>query len=169
MAVAFIPKETHGTETRVAGTPDTVKALVKAGLQVQVQSGAGSSAGFPDDEFTAAGASIVTDAAAARGGADLVLGIHVPPPAECKQLKRGAMLVCGMQPLLQLDSVAALRDAGVQAFAMDLMPRITRAQKMDILSPQATCGGYQAVLLAAVHLPKLFPLMMTAAGTITPA
>jgi NAD(P) transhydrogenase subunit alpha len=167
MAVAFIPKEAHVEETRVAGTPDTVKALIKAGLQVQVEAGAGLAAGYPDQDYTDAGAEIVADGATARAQADLSIAIR--PPEDASNFKRGGILVCGLQPLLQLPLVQSLASAGVTVFAMDLMPRITRAQKMDILSSQATAAGYQAVLMAAVQLPRLFPLLMTAAGTIKPA
>ena len=167
MAVAFIPKEAHAEETRVAGTPDTVKALIKAGLQVQVEAGAGLAAGYPDQGYADAGAEIVADGATARAQADLSIAIR--PPEDASNFKRGGILVCGLQPLLQLPLVQSLASAGVTVFAMDLMPRITRAQKMDILSSQATAAGYQAVLMAAVQLPRLFPLLMTAAGTIKPA
>ncbi len=167
MAVAFIPKETHAEESRVAGTPDTVKALSKAGLQVQVESNAGLAAGYTDQHYSDEGATIVADGLAARSEADLTIAIR--PPDDASNFKPGAILVCGLQPLLHLELVRALADAKVTVFAMDLMPRITRAQKMDILSSQATAGGYQAVLMAAVKLPRFFPLLMTAAGTIKPS
>jgi NAD(P) transhydrogenase subunit alpha len=167
MPVVFVPKETEPGETRVAAIPETVKGLIKLGLQVEVERGAGLSAGFSDSEFADAGASLVGDDARSR--ADFVLGIQCPDAARAKAQKQGSILVCSLQPAMNLPAVAAMRDAKVTAMGLEFMPRITRAQKMDILSSQATCGGYQAVLLAAVHLPKLFPLMMTAAGTITPA
>ncbi|MEY4829780.1 MAG: hypothetical protein RLZZ562_1576 [Planctomycetota bacterium] len=167
MPVVFVPKETEPGETRVAAIPETVKGLIKLGLQVEVERGAGLSAGFSDSEFADAGASLVGDDARSR--ADLVLGIQCPDDVRAKAQKPGSILVCSLQPAMNLPAVAAMRDSKVTAMGLEFMPRITRAQKMDILSSQATCGGYQAVLLAAVHLPKLFPLMMTAAGTITPA
>ena len=167
MPVVFVPKETEPGETRVAAIPETVKGLIKLGLQVEVERGAGLSAGFSDSEFADAGASLVGDDARSR--ADFVLGIQCPDAARAKAQKQGSILVCSLQPAMNLPAVTAMRDAKVTAMGLEFMPRITRAQKMDILSSQATCGGYQAVLLAAVHLPKLFPLMMTAAGTITPA
>jgi NAD(P) transhydrogenase subunit alpha len=167
MPVVFVPKETEPGETRVAAIPETVKGLIKLGLQVEVERGAGLSAGFSDSEFADAGASLVGDDARSR--ADFVLGIQCPDAARAKAQKQGSILVCSLQPAMNLPAVVAMRDAKVTAMGLEFMPRITRAQKMDILSSQATCGGYQAVLLAAVHLPKLFPLMMTAAGTITPA
>jgi NAD(P) transhydrogenase subunit alpha len=120
-----------------------------------------------DAEFEAAGAKLVD--ASARGSADLVLGIAAPTPEQAKAQRAGSILICTLAPGMHLDTIAALRDAKVSAMGLEFMPRITRAQKMDILSSQATCGGYQAVLLAASQLPKMFPLMMTAAGTITPA
>ncbi len=168
MVVALVPKESNA-ETRVACTPGVVKQLVKWGFEVQVEKGAGAAAGFTDEEFRGAGAKLANDIAAARGEADLVLGIRPPGQDSVSNLKKGAILICGLQPLLNLPLVKALAKAGVTTFAMDLMPRISRAQKMDVLSSQANIAGYQAVLLAASALPKMFPLMMTAAGTITPA
>ena len=167
MVVIFVPKESAAGETRVAATPETVKGMLKQSLAVQVERGAGLAAGFPDADYEQAGATLV--GADARAAADLVLGIQVPTPELCSQQKAGSLLVCTLTPGNALDSIRALRDAKVTAIGLEFMPRITRAQKMDILSSQASCGGYQAVLLAAAQLPKMFPLMMTAAGTITPA
>jgi NAD(P) transhydrogenase subunit alpha len=167
MAVIFVPKESEPGETRVAAVPETVKGMVKIGLQVQVERGAGATAGFQDAEYEAAGARLVD--AAARGTADLVLGVQTPSPEQAAAQKAGSLLICTLVPSLRLPAIDALRRAKVTAMGLEFMPRITRAQKMDVLSSQATCGGYQAVLLAAVHLPKMFPLMMTAAGTLTPA
>ena len=167
MVVIFVPKESAAGETRVAAIPETVKGMLKMSLTVQVERGAGLAAGFADADYEQAGASLVD--AGARSTADIVLGVQVPPPDTCAQQKAGSMLVCTLTPGIALDSIRALRDAKVTAIGLEFMPRITRAQKMDILSSQASCGGYQAVLLAAVHLPQMFPLMMTAAGTITPA
>ena len=167
MPVVFVPKETEPGETRVAAIPETVKGLIKLGLQVEIERGAGLSAGFSDSEYAEAGATLVGDDARSR--ADFVLGIQAPDADRARQQKAGSILVCSLQPGMNLPAIAAMRDGKVTAMGLEFMPRITRAQKMDILSSQATCGGYQAVLLAAVHLPKLFPLMMTAAGTITPA
>ncbi len=167
MAVIFVPKETDPGETRVSAIPETVKGMVKLGLEVQFERGAGSAAGFPDADYEAAGAVPVD--AGARAAADLVLGIQAPTPEQARAQRAGSILICTLTPGLRLPTIAALRDAKVSAMGLEFMPRITRAQKMDILSSQATCGGYQAVLLAAVHLPKMFPLMMTAAGTLTPA
>ena len=168
MVSVFVPRETAAGEARVAAVPETVQKMVKAGLSVSVQSGAGAAAGFPDSEYESAGAAIASDAGG-LGGADLVVRVLPPSEDEVRSMKRGAALICSLQPLQQLPLVRALADAGVTTFALDLMPRITRAQKMDILSSQATVAGYQAVLMAAVALPKMFPLLMTAAGTLTPA
>ncbi len=167
MVVTFVPRETAAGETRVSAVPESVKGLQKLGLQVQVERGAGVAAGFPDADYEAAGAVLVD--AAARATADVVLGVQVPTPDQVHAQKAGSLAICTLTPGAALASVKAMRDGKVTAMGLEFMPRITRAQKMDILSSQATCGGYQAVLLAAVHLPKLFPLMMTAAGTITPA
>ncbi|MBL8731372.1 MAG: Re/Si-specific NAD(P)(+) transhydrogenase subunit alpha [Planctomycetes bacterium] len=167
MVVIFVPKEPAPGETRVAAIPETVKGMLKLGQQVQIERGAGVPAGFQDSDFQAAGATLVD--AAAIASADIVLAVNAPPPDRVKAMKAGAILICSLTPTSRLDTVVAARDAKVTSMALELMPRITRAQKMDILSSQATCSGYQAVLLAAVHLPKMFPLMMTAAGTLTPA
>jgi H+-translocating NAD(P) transhydrogenase subunit alpha len=167
MVVIFVPKESAVGETRVAAVPETVKGMQKLGLSMQVERGAGAAAGFLDADYEAAGATLVE--ASARSRADMVLGVQTPPPEHCSHQRAHSYLICTLMPGMNLPSMRALRDAKVTTIGMEFMPRITRAQKMDILSSQATCGGYQAVLLAAVHLPKMFPLMMTAAGTLTPA
>ena len=167
MTVIFVPKEPAAGETRVSAVPETVKAMVKQGFQVAVEHGAGAHAGFPDADYEAAGASLCGPDM--RASADMVLGINAPTVDQARAQKAGSLLVCSLLPGQNLPVVAALRDARVTAMALEFMPRITRAQKMDILSSQATCAGYQAVLLAAAKLPKMFPLLMTAAGTITPA
>lgn len=171
MTAVFVPRETHPGELRVAMVPDSVKALVKHGLQVLVQADAGEAAGFVDAAYRDAGAEIVADAKAGYGKADLVLRVRPPKLGtdEVAALRPGTTLVCSLQPLQALKLVRALADAKINCFSLDLMPRITRAQKMDILSSQATAAGYQAVLIAAVALPKMFPLLMTAAGTVKPA
>lgn len=167
MVVIFVPKESATGETRVAATPETVKGMKKLSVTVQVERGAGLASGFPDTAYEEAGATLVDGDA--RKTADIVLGIQIPTPELCSAQKASAMLICTLTPGNALDSIKALRDAKVTAVGLEFMPRITRAQKMDILSSQATCGGYRAVLLASVHLPKMFPLLMTAAGTIKPA
>jgi NAD(P) transhydrogenase subunit alpha len=171
MSTVLVPQESLPGETRVAATPDTVKRFVQAGLQVSVEAGAGADAGFPDDAFAAAGARMLAQCQdpVAWGAADLVLKVQPPTPAEAKLLKRGAVLVAVITPAQNLAVVEALRAAGVTTLALDLVPRISRAQSMDVLSSQATIAGYKAVLLGATHLPKLCPLLMTAAGTVRPA
>ena len=163
---AYIPKEVAPGESRVAATPETVKQMVKAGLTVAVQTGAGSSAYFNDDAYAESGAEMVDDGWAE---ADLVLKVAPPTEEEAAKLKKGAAIIGFLSPYDRHALVRSLRDAEVSSFAMELVPRITRAQKMDALSSQASIAGYKAVLLAAAELPKYFPLLMTAAGTIKPA
>ncbi|GAB4136085.1 MAG: Re/Si-specific NAD(P)(+) transhydrogenase subunit alpha [Planctomycetota bacterium] len=167
MTVVFVPKEMAPGETRVAAIPETVKGMAKLGLEVQVERGAGALSGYADEEFQGAGASLVGPEG--RKTADIVFGVLPPTPEQAREMKAGSILISSLVPSLNLDTVRALAEAKVTAMALDLMPRITRAQKMDILSSQASCAGYQAVLIAAAALPKMFPLMMTAAGTLTPA
>ncbi len=168
MPTLFVPKESTPGETRVAAVPDTVRRLVKLGLAVQIQSGAGDAAGFLDARFAEAGATLVPDAGAAAQ-ADVVARLNPPTVAEADAMKPGAVLVSFLWPVARPDVVAALARRGVTAFAMDRIPRISRAQSMDALSSQANIAGYKAALLAADALPRLMPLLMTAAGTITPA
>ena len=167
MSQAFVPRETRAGETRVAATPDTVKRLAKTGISVCVEKGAGDAAGFLDAAYAAAGAELV--GAEAWETADLILKVAPPTEEEAGRPKQGAVLVAVIQPSTHLDVVTRLRETGVTTLAMDLVPRITRAQSMDVLSSQATVGGYKAVLLGASHLKKLCPLLMTAAGTVPPA
>lgn len=170
MVVVFAPRETLPHEKRVAATPDTVKSLHRQGVEVLMEADAGLAAGFPDADYVAAGAKIVPQAKDGYGAADLVVKVRPPQEGgEVSALKAGTILISSLQPTTRLSLVRALAEAKVTTFAMDLMPRITRAQKMDILSSQATVAGHQAVLMAAAALPKMFPLMMTAAGTLTPA
>jgi NAD(P) transhydrogenase subunit alpha len=165
MALLYVPRETEPGETRVAATPETVKGYIRQGFEVAVEKDAGLASGFRDAEYEAVGARI----ADALGEADLVLTVRTPAVDRIGRMKQGALLATGLIPNQQVAAVAALRDAKVTAFGMELIPRITRAQKMDVLSSQATCAGYQAVLLAAATLPRFFPLLMTAAGTIKPS
>jgi NAD(P) transhydrogenase subunit alpha len=148
----------------VAVSPETVKRLVKAGLAVQVEAGAGESAGMLDADFEKAGASIGGD-----WSADLVLKVATPTTEEIGRMKEGAVLVSHVLPAAFPGEVEALRARKISTLAMDLVPRITRAQAMDALSSQATVAGYKAVLLGAVEMKKLCPLLMTAAGTVPPA
>ena len=162
-----VPKESLAGERRVAIVPETARGLVKGGIQVLVEAGAGASAFFSDAAYMDAGAN-VTDAATAFAG-DAVLKVQPPTPDEVGQLREGAVLISFLQPASSADVVAALAKRKVSAFSLDLVPRISRAQSMDALSSQAGIAGYKAVLLAANHLPKFFPLLMTAAGTVAPA
>jgi NAD(P) transhydrogenase subunit alpha len=151
----------------VALVPETVSKLRDAGLEVRVERGAGEAAGFPDASYAEAGADLV-DPGTAASGAEIVARVAPPSAEEVGALAPGTVLVGFLQPLTDPDGIARLRDRGVVAFAMESIPRITRAQPMDALSSQATVGGYKAVLLAADRVPKLFPMLMTAAGTIAP-
>jgi len=172
MVNVFIPKERRRGETRVAATPETVKKMVKAGLEVTVERGAGADSFFQDAEYETAGARLVDDAAAARAVADAVLTVTTPEAADVADAaaqKPGSLLIGFLAPHRNLDLVRALAERKISALAMELVPRITRAQSMDALSSQANIAGYKAVLLAALRLPKYFPLLMTAAGTIKPA
>jgi NAD(P) transhydrogenase subunit alpha len=171
MPILFVPRESLSGETRVAVSPETAKRYVAAGLAVSVEAGAGVEAGFVDAAYERAGAASVpaVQAAAAWGQADLVLKVQPPTPAEAARLKSGAVLAALILPAQNLPAVAVLRERGVTTLALDLLPRISRAQSMDVLSSQATIAGYKAVLLGATHMPKICPLLMTAAGTVTPA
>ncbi|MEB2401258.1 MAG: Re/Si-specific NAD(P)(+) transhydrogenase subunit alpha [Alcaligenaceae bacterium] len=161
-----IPRESLAGETRVAATPETVKKYVSAKHTVLVERGAGESAFFPDAAYEQAGAQLV-DAAQALAS-DLVLKVRSPQASELAQMKKGAVLI-GMLDPFNREGLAALAQAGVTAFALEAAPRITRAQSLDVLSSQANLAGYKAVLLAANHYGRLFPMMMTAAGTLKAA
>ncbi len=171
MTIVFVPKETRADETRVAASPETVRRLAKRGLTVRVEAGAGAAAAMTDDAFSAAGAEIVRDAEAASawGQAQLVLKVAAPSADEARRLAQDSILVGTIVPSTELEVVRLLSEGGVTTLAMDLIPRISRAQSMDVLSSQATVAGYKAVLLGATHLKKLCPLLMTAAGTLPPA
>lgn len=167
----FVPREQRPGETRVAATPETVKKLIKEGLEIAVESGAGRSAFFPDDDYAAAGATLVEEGAvdAAWGDADLVATVTGPPAERARRMKAGSVLVGLLAPHAEDELIRALAEARVSALAMELVPRISRAQSMDALSSQASIAGYKAVILAAHRLPRYFPLLMTAAGTVPPA
>ena len=162
-------KERHAFETRVAATPDTVKKLVALGLSVAIETGAGLSAAISDADFSAAGAEIVPDAAAALNGAEILFAVQMPAPDIRSLMARGMLLVCTAGALGSSDLVPALAQAGIDTVAMELLPRITRAQSMDILSSQANLAGYRAVIESAATFERGFPMMMTAAGTVPPA
>ena len=167
MTILFVAKESLPGETRVAAVPDTVKRFVKAGLTVRVESGAGAAARIPDEAFAAVGAELCE--AGAAGEADLVAKVQPPTAEELGRYRAGAVVVSFAWAAFHHDLVREACERKVTWLAMDLVPRISRAQSMDALSSQATVAGYKAVLLAASHLPKLCPLLMTAAGTVPPA
>ena len=170
-----IPKERRPGERRVAATPETVRKLVALGAEVAVETGAGAGAAIPDGDFTEAGAQVAGDAAAALGEADLVFKVQRPlgrgdeGADEVAMMKRGAVLVAMLAPYADRPLLDALAGAGITAFAMELMPRISRAQSMDVLSSQSNLAGYKAVLDATNEFGRALPMMMTAAGTIAPA
>ncbi len=164
-----VPKETTPGEQRVALVPADVGRLVKAGLTVRVQAGAGVAAHYSDAAYEKAGATVVADAAALVGSADAVLKVQPPTVAEAGLLKDGALLICFLQPARDAKVAQALAARNVAVLSMDLVPRSTRAQVMDALSSQATVSGYRAALLGAQTLPKFLPMLTTAAGTIPPA
>ena len=174
MKIAVL-KERRPNEARVAASPETVKKLKALGLDIVVESGAGLGAAVTDEAFTAAGATIAPDAKAALADADIVLKVQRPLLAaeggadELALLKRGALLFAILNPHADRAAVTAYAAAGVNAFAMEFMPRITRAQVMDVLSSQANLAGYKAVVDAASEYRRGFPMMMTAAGTVQPA
>jgi NAD(P) transhydrogenase subunit alpha len=162
-----IPKERRPDERRVAASPDTAKRLKDMGHEILVEQGAGAGASFTDAAYAAAGATLV-DAGTALA-AEIVLKVQAPLSDETGKMKKGAVLIGMLQPLQNKDQVAAYAKAGITAFAMELVPRITRAQAMDVLSSQANLAGYKAVLDAADVFGRAMPMMMTAAGTIAPA
>ncbi|HEY1614928.1 MAG TPA: Re/Si-specific NAD(P)(+) transhydrogenase subunit alpha [Rhizomicrobium sp.] len=164
-----ILKERRAGEARVAATPDTVKKLKGLSLDVTVETGAGERATFADADYVAAGAVIAPDSAAALRDADLVLKVRSPDASEIAQLKSGAILIGLLAPYTEKDAITALAARGVNAFAMEFLPRISRAQAMDVLSSQANLAGYKAVIDAAAQFGRAMPMMMTAAGTIAPA
>ncbi|MFM2445002.1 MAG: hypothetical protein RJB09_2188 [Pseudomonadota bacterium] len=164
-----IPAETEANETRVAATPDSIKKLIALGATVVVQSGAGMSSGITDPDYVAAGATLAGTAAEALADADLVLKVRRPAAAELSDYKRGASVIATMDPYGHEEAVAAMAEAGVNAFAMEFMPRITRAQVMDVLSSQANLAGYRSVIDGAAEYGRALPMMMTAAGTVPAA
>ncbi len=167
--IIAIPKERRAGETRVAASAETVKKLKGLGLDVVVETGAGASAFFSDADYSAAGATIAPDAASALKNADIVLKVRGPTAEEIGAMKRGAILAALLSPATEKENAAKLAEAGVDAFAMEFLPRISRAQAMDVLSSQANLAGYKAVIDAAAQFGRAMPMMMTAAGTIAPA
>jgi NAD(P) transhydrogenase subunit alpha len=164
-----VPAEADKVETRVAATPETVKKFIGLGAEVTVQAGAGAGSRITDAEFEAAGATIAKTAAATGKDADIILRVRRPGEADLKTYKRGALVIAAMDPYGHEADVKAMGAAGVAAFAMEFMPRISRAQAMDVLSSQANLAGYQAVIDAASEYGRALPMMMTAAGTVPAA
>jgi NAD(P) transhydrogenase subunit alpha len=164
-----VPRETHPGETRAPLTPDSAAKLVKLGAQVEVEAGLGLAAGFPDEGYTKAGATLATDRKALVASGDIVLRLRKPPIEEIAWLKKGAVHVSLLDPFNEKELVNKFAECGVSAISMEFIPRSTRAQKMDVLSSQANLGGYEAVILAARYSNKIFPMMTTAAGTILPS
>ncbi len=162
MKIAIVA-EVDPTEPRVAATPDTVKKIVALGAEVAVEPGAGKKSGVLDADYAAAGATVAADAAR---GADIVLKVRRPAESELASYKQGALVIAIMDPYGNEAALAAMARAGITAFAMELMPRITRAQVMDVLSSQANLAGYRAVVDAAAEYGRALPMMMTAAGTV---
>ena len=161
-----VAKEIDPAEPRVAASPDTVKKFKALGVEVAVEPGAGIKSGLPDSEFTAAGATVSADAVK---DADIVIKVKRPEASELGQYKHGALVIAIMDPYGNEAALKTMADAGVSAFAMELMPRITRAQVMDVLSSQANLAGYRSVIEAAEAFGRAFPMMMTAAGTVPAA
>ena len=170
-----VPKEIVPGEHRVALVPDVAGKLGREGVSVRLEAGAGTPAGFPDDLYAAAGVEVQTDTSALWGSADAILKIHRPiqnadlGKNEVELMRRGAILIAVFQPLVNHDVVRSLARHNVTSFSLDLLPRITRAQPMDVLSAMSTVAGYKAVLMGAGALGKFFPMLVTAAGTLVPA
>jgi H+-translocating NAD(P) transhydrogenase subunit alpha len=164
-----VPKESAPGERRVALVPEIVKKLTDTGFGLSVETGAGAGASFSDRAYEEAGASIVSSAEELLSQADAVVKVQKPSNEEIELLREGSILIAFLQPLTDRDGIERLGRRGVIGFALESVPRITRAQPMDALSSQATVSGYKAVLLAAERLPRFFPMLMTAAGTVAPA
>ena len=169
MARIAVTRERRDGETRVAATPETVKKLAGLGFSITVEAGAGVGASFPDADYQAAGAELAKSAAEALKTADVLLKVRGPSPEEIKALKSGAIVIALLNPHQDKATLEALAKKGASAFAMEFVPRITRAQVMDALSSQANLAGYRAVLEAAEVYDRVLPMMMTAAGTVAPA
>jgi NAD(P) transhydrogenase subunit alpha len=167
--VIGIPQETDLLETRATLVPFSVERLVKKGAVVEIEAGMGAKAGFPDEAYAAVGASIVSDRNALLSRADLVIKIRKPAIEDITLLKPGAIHISFLDPFRETELIESLMKQQVSAISLEMIPRTTKAQKMDVLSSQASLAGYVAVILASERLPKIFPLMMTPAGTISPA
>jgi H+-translocating NAD(P) transhydrogenase subunit alpha len=162
-----VPKEIREGEKRVALVPDIINKLTRLGYEVSIESGAGTHSQATDDDFKIAGATVVNGDV--LKDADVVLSVSPLTPAQMSSLKKGALTISFLSPVTAVDSIEAAATAGVTAFSLELVPRISRAQSMDALTSQALCAGYRAVLVGAEMSPRFFPLLMTAAGTVTPA
>jgi H+-translocating NAD(P) transhydrogenase subunit alpha len=169
MAVIAVTKERRAGETRVAATPETVKKLTAAGFSVVVETGAGLTASYPDADYEAAGATLAKTSKDAIGKADILFKVRGPEADEIKALKAGAIVAATLNPYMERATLDALAKQGATAFAMEFVPRITRAQVMDVLSSQANLAGYRAVIEAAEAYGRAMPMMMTAAGTVAAA
>jgi H+-translocating NAD(P) transhydrogenase subunit alpha len=167
--VIAVPKEMTPGEQRVATVPEIVRKLTASGYEVRIERDAGVHSYYPDDLFIDAGATIASDRSQLLNGAGIVLCVQPPTVTEVGQLARGSIVIGFMNPAGNLQAVALMRDRGITAFGLELVPRITRAQSMDALSSQATAGGYVAAILGADNCPKFLPMLTTAAGTIRPA
>ena len=164
-----IPKETHPGENRVPIIPDTVKKLRDLGAEVVIEEGLGLGSGFRDKEYTEAGASISPDRTSLFSNSDILLRLRKPDLSEVALMKSGCIHISYLDPFNEQELVQALKERGVTSLSMEMIPRSTRSQKMDALSSQANLAGYVMVLQAAAHLPRIFPMMMTPAGTLKPA
>jgi NAD(P) transhydrogenase subunit alpha len=165
----FIPKETEEEETRVAMTPDSARKLVDLGLELIVEKGLGLNAGHSDEAYRDAGATIAEDAPAVAREADVVARVRKPSPESIGQLSKGCLHLSFLDPFNEKELIEQLASAGVSAVSLEMIPRTTLAQKMDVLSSQANLAGYQAVVLAAERFDRILPMMMTPSGTISPA
>lgn len=164
-----IPKETHPGENRTAVTPETAKKLCRLGADLQIEAGVGEGAGFQDAEYSEAGATVVSDRQSLIASADMLLRIRKPAVEEIAAMKKGCIHISYLDPFNEHELIARFQEQGVTAISMEMIPRTTRSQKMDALSSQANLSGYVMVVLAAMHLPRIFPMMMTPAGTLKPA
>lgn len=164
-----VPKESLSTETRVALTPETISKLVSSGHTVTVQKSAGNGSGFSDSDYQNAGSELDNSVESIAKSSDLLIHVGIPDPSELEYLKPGSVLISILGARTELKLLELLTKSKITAFSMELVPRIARAQRMDVLSSQASIAGYKGALLAAMHYGKYFPMMMTAAGTIPPA
>lgn len=169
MTVIAVPKEVAAGEKRVAMVPEVAGRLVKSGVEVRIETGAGLASYYIDSAYAAVGAKVAPGGPGLFGGTNIVAKVQPPTPQEVSMMDQGATVIALVNATRNLDSVRAMKDRNLTCFALELLPRITRAQSMDVLSSQATVAGYRAVLLAAQETPKLLPMLTTAAGTIRPA